>query len=81
MKIRLQTYSFRFSEQVLNSKLASKQELESVLTDPSIDLAILSRPKYNEILDQLFCARNWERQPAVFDEPGDSSAKMSLKNV
>ncbi len=30
MKIRLQKFSFRFAEQVLNSKLALKQEIESI---------------------------------------------------
>jgi hypothetical protein len=78
MRLRLQTFSFRFAEQVLNSKLAIKQEIESVFLDPVIDLAVLSRPKFNEILDDLFPARGWERQPAVFDEPGDPSAKMDF---
>ncbi len=78
MKLRLQTFSFRFAEQVLNSKLAIKQEIESVLLDPDIDLAVLSRPRFNEILDELFPAKGWERQPAVFDEPGDPSAKMDF---
>ena len=78
MRIRLQTFSFRFAEQVLNSKLAIKQEIESVLTDPRIDVAQLSRPKLNELLDEAFPAKGWERQPAVFDEPGDPSAKMDF---
>jgi len=78
MRIRLQTFSFRFAEQVLNSKLAIKQEIESVLTDPRIDVAQLSRPRFNEILDEVFPAKGWERQPAVFDEPGDPSAKMDF---
>ena len=29
--LRLQTFSYRFAEQVLNSKLSLKQEIESVL--------------------------------------------------
>jgi hypothetical protein len=78
MKIRLQTFSFRFAEQVLNSKLAIKQEIESVLTDPRIDVTQLSRPRFNEVLDEAFPAKGWERQPAVFDEPGDPSAKMDF---
>lgn len=81
MKINLQTFSFRFAEQVLNSKLSVKQEIEEVLKDPSIDLSILTRPKFNEILDDLFASKGWESQPAVFDSPGDPSARMDfLKN-
>jgi hypothetical protein len=30
------------------------------------------------ILDELFVNNGWERQPAVFDEPGDPSAKMDF---
>jgi hypothetical protein len=78
MKIRLQTYSFRFAEQVLNSKLAIKQEIESALTDPRIDISSLSRPRFNKVLDELYLEKGWERQPAVFDEPGDPSAKMDF---
>jgi hypothetical protein len=50
MRIRLRTFSFRFAEQVLNSKLAIKQEIESILSDPSINLSDLSRPRFNSIL-------------------------------
>jgi hypothetical protein len=29
-------------------------------------------------LDEAFPAKGWERQPAVFDVPGDPSAKMDF---
>jgi hypothetical protein len=74
----LQKFSFRFAEQVLNSKLALKQEMESILTDPSIDVSQLSRPKFNEILEQRFVSKGWESQPSVFNEPNDPSAKMDF---
>jgi len=57
MRIRLQKFSFRFAEQVLNSKLAIKQEIEAILTDPRIDVTQLSRPKFNELLDEAFPAK------------------------
>ena len=79
--IRLRKFSYRFAEQVLNSKLTLKQEIESTLTDPNIDVSTLSRPHFNEILDEKFVERGWERQPPVFNEPKDPSAKMDfLKN-
>ena len=78
MKISLQTFSFRFAEQVLNSKLAIKQEIENILLDPTISLSQLSRPNFNSILKKLFIQKNWESQPAVFDEPGDPAAKMDF---
>lgn len=76
--LRLQRFSFRFAEQVLNSKLALKQEIESVLTDPSIDISSLSRPKFNRILEEHFVSRGWMSQPSVFDEPNDPAAKMDF---
>ena len=76
--IRLRKFSYRFAEQVLNSKLTLKQEIESTLTDPNIDVSTLSRPHFNEILDEKFVERGWERQPPVFNEPKDPSAKMDF---
>jgi hypothetical protein len=78
MKIRLETFSYRFAEQVLNSKLSIKQEIESIVLDPSINLSELSRPNFNKILEELFVGKGWERQPSVFDEPTDPSAKMDF---
>lgn len=76
--LRLQEYSFRFAEQVLNSRLAVKKEIYSILQDPAIVLEQLSRPHFNEVLDELFRARGWEAQPQVFPEPKDPSAKMDF---
>jgi len=78
MRIRLERFSYRFAEQVLNSKLYIKQEIEDILTDPQINLAKLSRPYFNEILNDMFKSKGWECQPSVFDEPGDPSAKMDF---
>lgn len=78
MSIRLQIFSYRFAEQVLNSKLSIKQEIEKILTDPSIDISELSRPEFNKILRTRFVDKGWEDQPTVFDEPGDPAAKMDF---
>ena len=78
MRIRLEKFSYRFAEQVLNSKLLIKQEIEDILTDPKIDLSKLSRPYFNKILDDSFKSKGWECQPSVFDEPGDPSARMDF---
>jgi len=79
MRIRLKYFSFRFAEQVLNSKLSLKQEIEGVLLDPSIELSDLSRPNFNKKLDELFVAKGWESQPLVFEEPSDPAAKMDFQ--
>ena len=78
MGLRLQKYSFRFAEQVLNSKLALKQELENIISDPSIDIPTLSRPNFNKVLENIFTSKGWISQPAVFDESNDPGAKMDF---
>lgn len=76
--IRLKTYSFRFAEQVLNSKLSLKQEIEGVLINSKVNLCSLSRPNYNKLLDAQFVKMNWERQPLVFSEQNDPTAKLDF---
>jgi len=78
MVVRVKNFSYRFAEQVLNCKLALKQEIEKLLTNPDIDIPSLSGPNFNSVLKGLFVAMGWENQPSVFDEPDDLSAKMDF---
>jgi hypothetical protein len=75
--LRLNRFSYRFAEQVLNSKLALKQEIEDILMS-EVDIKSLSRPKFNELLDEKFKKTGWQCQPYVFDEPNDPAAKMDF---
>ena len=77
-RLRIQNYSFRFAEHVLNSRLNLKQEIEQILKDKRIDFSQMSRPNFNKILDNLFVEKGWESQPSVFDEKADPSAKMDF---
>jgi Restriction endonuclease BglII len=76
--LRLQRFSFRFAEQVLNSKLALKEEIENVLLETIPDIAKLSRPSFNDLLKERFVAHGWTSQPTVFDDPNDPAAKMDF---
>ena len=78
MPIRLNTFSYRFGEQVLNGRLSVKKEIENVLTDKSIELGDMSRPALNAKIRDLFIDKGWQDQPAVFDDPDDPSAKMDF---
>jgi hypothetical protein len=78
MSLRIRRFSYRFAEQVLNSKLALKQEIEIIVTDPTIDVSSLGRPNFNEALKERFVSKGWESQPPVFDLPGESEAKMDF---
>jgi hypothetical protein len=77
-KVRFQSFSYRFAEQVLNSKLTLKREIEEILSEKIPDIGGLSRPAFNKILDERFTAKGWMRQPPVFDEPDDPGAKMDF---
>jgi hypothetical protein len=76
--MRFTTYSFRFAEQVLNSKLSLKHEIENIITSFNPDLIKLSRPQFNESLRERFVNQGWQDQPRVFDERGDPLAKMDF---
>lgn len=78
IKLRFQSFSYRFAEQVLNSKLALKQEIGEVLSGGILNVHELSRPAFNKLLDERFTAKGWTRQPPVFDEPEDPGAKMDF---
>ena len=65
MAIRLKTFSYRFSEELFNSRLPLKQEIENILYAACENLSILNRRKFNEVLNDLFLQQNWESQPRV----------------
>ncbi|MDR3749670.1 MAG: BglII/BstYI family type II restriction endonuclease [Acidobacteriota bacterium] len=76
--LRLQKFSYRFAEQVPNSKLALKDEIDRLLLEPVPSQSCLSRPGMNKLLDERFCANGWTKQPAVFDAPDDPGARMDF---
>jgi hypothetical protein len=49
MRINLQRFSFRFAEQLLNSKLKLKQEIEDILLNSGIDLLKFQVASYSSL--------------------------------
>jgi len=76
-KLTVQKFSYRFAEQVLNSRLSLKEEIESLLLAPT-DIEALSRPAFNKLLEDRFTKCNWISQPPVFDDADDPGAKMDF---
>ena len=72
--MRFQPFSYRFAEQVLNSKLATKKEIEDIIN--LIRSGGYSRPELNEVFEKEFVRRNWRKQPQVFEEITDITAKI-----
>lgn len=50
MAVRLKKYSFRFSEELFNSRLAQKAEIEQILYAACVDFSKLNRKEFNRIL-------------------------------
>ncbi|MDR1159196.1 MAG: restriction endonuclease [Syntrophomonadaceae bacterium] len=65
MSVRLEKYSFRFSEEIFNSRLTLKNEIESIIYEACKDLSILNRKVFNEKLCQLFTKHDWDSQIRV----------------
>lgn len=78
MQLVLKTFSYRFADQVLNSNLAVRQEIEAILTDKALPVPELSRPNFNKELETRFVASGWQSQPPVFGDAGEPMAKMDF---
>ena len=65
MAVRLKKFSFRFAEELFNSRLAQKSEIEQILYTACADFSKLNRKEFNRILNDLFLRREWEGQPRV----------------
>jgi hypothetical protein len=76
--MRFRTYSYRFAEQVLNSKLSIRKEIEEIISSVKPNPKGYSRPELNEIVRKEFLNRRWEDQPAVFEEIGEPSARIDF---
>jgi hypothetical protein len=76
-RLRLERLSYCFAEQVLNSKLTVKQEVEAILTSEMIQIATLSRPGFNN-LRESFVAKGWTDQPYVFGTTRNSEQKWTF---
>jgi len=76
--MRFRTYSYRFAEQVLNSKLELKKEIEEIIKSVKVKPKGFSRPELNRILEARFTGQGWESQPTVFDEPKDPTARIDF---
>ena len=78
MSIRLKRFSYRYAEEVFNSKLNLKDEVEDIIYGSTTDLSILTRPKFNQILEKEFKKRNWLSQPQVFGNNDDAYARFDF---
>ncbi len=78
MSVRLKKFSYRYAEEVFNSKLGIKNEIEDIIYDSTKNLSILSRPEFNRVLEREFKKREWHCQPQVFGNEDDAYARFDF---
>jgi hypothetical protein len=76
--VRFRAFSYRFAEQILNSRLPIRKEIEEILSSVKPSLKGYSRPELNEVLKNAFLDKEWADQPLVFGESEDPSAKIDF---
>jgi hypothetical protein len=68
--MRYKTWSFRFAEEILNSKLSIKNELIDIVNNVNLSPKDFSRPNLNKEFEKEFLKRGWKSQEKVSDELG-----------
>lgn len=76
--VRLLKYSYRFAEQIFNSKLELKNELENIVDSACRDLSVLTRPNFNKLLENEFISRHWKSQSPIFPDDIHAYAKLDF---
>lgn len=71
-------YSYRFAEQVLNSKLSIKNEIFKVINSIKLKSESLTRPGLNAEFRKKFLEKNWKNQPMIFEDVKDPSARLDF---
>ena len=89
--LRFISYSYRFAEEVLNSQLSVKKEIDDIITSikipsvgpeagdkPGAGAKPNLRPKLNKMFEDEFSKRGWQSQFRLFDDPGNPMAKIDF---
>lgn len=80
--MHFQSWSYRFAEQVLNSNLTVKNEIESIIRSTELPKAAYPRPELNKRFDDAFVKFGWQRQPRVFEEEDvDEDKEMPFSKI
>ena len=69
--MKYRTWSYRFAEEILNSKLDLKKEILDVVESSNLEYDKLSRPNLNKEFEKRFLERGWTTQPHVGGEEID----------
>lgn len=90
-ELKFVSYSYRFADEVLNSHLAVRKEIEHIIA--SIDSPVAGpeagdrpgagakpqvRPELTKLFEEEFAKRGWDRQYRNFDDPDSPMAKIDF---
>jgi len=79
--MRFKDWSYRFAEEILNSRLTQKHEIIDIVENISLPPEDMSRPNLNEAFKEDFEAKGWDAEVAVFDPKDEPAAKIDfMKN-
>jgi hypothetical protein len=76
--LRFESWSYRYAEQILNSKLTLKKEIENSLSAVQIPPQGIRRPELNTAIEKELTAKGWTRQPRVGGEREDIEMEAKL---
>jgi len=76
--LRFRSWSYRFAEQIFNSKFSTKKEIESIIESITLTPEGLSRPRLNDTFRKEFLKREWEEQPRMFDKVKEAFARIDF---
>lgn len=76
--MRFRTWSYRFAEEVLNSKLTLKKEIENIIESISFSAVEISRPNLNVAFKKAFLSKGWKGEERIFEEPREPLAKIDF---
>jgi hypothetical protein len=69
------TYNYRFAEEILNSKLHIKREIENIIKETQLKIGEKGNQK---LLQQKFKEYGWEIEPSIIQDSSDIRTRMKM---
>ncbi len=79
--MKYKSWSYRFAEEILNSRLSQKHEVIDVIENIPLPPEEMSRPNLNQAFKDCFEEKGWESEVEVFAPEDEPAAKIDfMKN-
>lgn len=74
--MRYRTWSYRFADEILNSKYSVKKELEDIIRSTNLPASQMTRKALNHEFAKKFAAKGWQGQPEL--KKGEIESRMDF---